>query len=177
MRAVPESHPQRRRQYGRWYALFRALGDLRREGIDFEPCARSTSFYTVPTWDLLGKVSLNDDGEVVTEWSTAALQKLCLEETYAGGLRDMGSKTPVPQDDGEDDVAMGEGDKDAHPASQAAAASGRGRGSGGKGKGAGSAPEPSTAKHCKRGPDVTTEELQTELAADDDAQAPAAEDE
>lgn len=182
VRAVPEPHPQRRRQYSRWYALFRALGDLRREGIDFEPCASSTNFCIVPTWELLGKASVNDDGEVVTEWSTELLHKLGLEETYAGGLQEMGVNTPIPDDDcdkelGQEDVDMDEGDKDAHPASQAAAASGPGRGGDGKGKRAVSATSTSTsAKNFTRGPDKTTEELQTELAtADDVAQPPAAE--
>lgn len=159
--AVPESHPIRRRQCSRFFNIVRALSDLRREGIDSEPCARSTSFFSLPGCNFLGKVTINDDNEVMTDWCAAELAKLHLAETDAAGLEEAGAKTPVAGDpnaeDDVDDQGMNEGEADIHPGAQEAAASGRGRGDVGKGEGGGAS---STAnKNCKRGPDVATENL------------------
>lgn len=151
VRAMQESYPARCGQDSRWYHVYPALGQLRREGVDFEPCAMSTRFYALPNWILLGRVPMSDEDEINTEWTTTELEKSGLPDNFAGGLKETGTRTPAPEDAENAEQDMDKGDQGMHPAAQAAA-SGRDRGGGRKGKGA----PAEQNKHFNSGPDVAT---------------------
>lgn len=152
MRVMAESHPNRRRQYAARYKAYRSLQTLRREGTDFEPYSRSTRFYATGTWNLMGKVSLDEEVCVEVTWVGGELEKIGLCEDNDGYI----VETEGVHRDAED-----HGDADMHPGAQAAAMSQPSRG-GGKGKGGAGG----NAQSTKRAADTPAEQLREEADAD-----------